>query len=442
MDSSCHPCARGRGRKRRVLGAGAVGVVAAVAALAVPAAGAASAVTTQSFTTPGQYSFMVPAGVSSISVAAVGGAGGACSGSAGGEGASVAGTFAVQPGERLSIGVAGPGGTCPGPGAGIAAGGVGGGGSGGASAFTGAGGGGDSEVGTGLLPSYPASADGLLIVGGGGGGAGSETQGGDAGAPGQADTETVGGAPGTATGGGAGGTDLSGTPGSTNGLPGTFGLGGAGGIAATGGGGGGGGGYYGGGGGSGSGGGGGSSFLTASATDTSGPTVTSEAASVDDQLPDARRASGDAGHAGVDVRAPPAARDGQRGADADRDEHGRGAARCHRDRPRRCRSRRLPRQPSLPAADRARVDVHGLGPLRAARQGHPDRVTERAQQRAGGRGSGHADRNRRPVRRQGGPAAREARAARWSFGGPLPAGLAKRPPMLRRADARRSTGNI
>ena len=133
--------------------------------------GAAGAAATQSFTTSGQYSFVVPAGVSSVSVSAVGGAGGSCNGATGGEGASAAGTFPVQPGERLLVGVAGTGGTCPGVGQGLAAGGVGGGGTGGGSPFTGAGGGGASEVGPGLLPSYPTGGDQVLIVAAGGGGA-------------------------------------------------------------------------------------------------------------------------------------------------------------------------------------------------------------------------------------------------------------------------------
>ena len=256
------------------MGAGVLGGIAVLASLAGPI-GTAGAATTQSFTTPGEYSFTVPAGVSSVSVTAVGGAGGSCSGATGGEAASAAGTFAVQPGEQLLVGVAGPGGNCPGVGQGLAAGGVGGGGLGGGSPFPGAGGGGASEVGPGLLPSYSAGGAGVLIVAAGGGGAGSNAQGGNAGAPGQSGPGTTGGGAGTTTAGGAGGTDLDGT---ANGQAGTFGIGGAAGSFSAGGGGGG-GGYYGGGGGASvmtgsgtSGGGGGSSFLAADATNISAPT--------------------------------------------------------------------------------------------------------------------------------------------------------------------------
>jgi len=70
MGISCDARPRGRARRLRALGASAVGV-AVVAALAGPAAGAPAAATTQSFTTPGTYTFTVPAGVSSISATAV-----------------------------------------------------------------------------------------------------------------------------------------------------------------------------------------------------------------------------------------------------------------------------------------------------------------------------------------------------------------------------------
>ena len=280
MGSSWDARSSGRARNLRALGASAVGT-AALALLAGPV-GAAGAATTQSFTTAGEYSFVVPAGVSSVSVSAVGGAGGSCNGSAGGEGASAAGTFSVEPGERLLVGVAGTGGTCPDLGQGLAAGGVGGGGTGGGGAFTGAAGGGASEVGPGLLPSYLVGGDQVLIVAAGGGGAGNSSAGGNAGAAGQSGLATTGGAPGTASGGGAGGADLDGTG---NGLAGTFGIGGAAGSFGQGGGGGG-GGYYGGGGGAGSnaggtsGGGGGSSFLAADATSTTAATPVTASPSV------------------------------------------------------------------------------------------------------------------------------------------------------------------
>ena len=261
-------------------------------------ASAAPQTATVSFTSPGESTFTVPMGVSTISVTAVGAAGGTC-GPAGGQGASVAGTFAVQPGQQLAVGVAGPGANCVGQG-GAGAGGVGGGGSGGAGSGpgaggTGAGGGGASEVGSSALS--PAYAPSLLIVAAGGGGAGQlgGGAGGNADSPGQSAAFGSGGGSGGATAGGAGGTDFSGSQ--ANGQAGGFGLGGAGGGAGLAwyGGGGGGGGYYGGGGGAGAafplggagggmpagaGGGGGSSFLAATATNTSRPTPTASPASV------------------------------------------------------------------------------------------------------------------------------------------------------------------
>ena len=282
MGTLCDARPRGRGRNLRAVSACAVGGLALLVSLVGPV-GTAGAATTQSFTTPGQYSFTVPAGVSSVSVSAVGGAGGSCNGEAGGHGASAAGTFTVAPGERLLVGVASPGGTCPGVGQGLAVGGVGGGGAGGGSPFTGAAGGGASEVGLGLLPSDRAGGDGVLLVAAGGGGAGFSSQGGDADAAGQSNPQTTGGGAGSTTAGGAGGTDLEGT---ANGLPGIFGFGGAGGSYSTGGGGGG-GGYYGGGGGASatnsggtSGGGGGASFMAADATNISAPTPVSASPSV------------------------------------------------------------------------------------------------------------------------------------------------------------------
>lgn len=275
-------------RRRAAWRAGGVGVLAATACLVAPGLAGAQTTTTASFTTPGQYTFTVPAGVSSISVTAVGGAGGTCF-VAGGEGASVAGTFAVQPGQELQVGVAGAGGSCV-PSGGTGAGGVGGGGAGGTTApgfgGTAAGGGGASEVGSGVLsPAYPA--DLLLVAAGGGGDGATGTQGGNAGSPGQNGPIGFGGGAGTATAGGAGGADNSGA--NANGVAGTLGLGGAGGGASINvpvGGGGGGGGYFGGGGGAGglippaAGGGGGSSFLATGATDTAGPTLTTAPPSV------------------------------------------------------------------------------------------------------------------------------------------------------------------
>jgi Domain of unknown function DUF11 len=245
-------------------------------AVAVPAASAAAQTTaTTSYSTPGSYTFTVPAGVTSISVTAVGAAG--YNHDVGiGLGASVTGTLAVSPAEQLSVGVGGPGS--------VVAGGVGGGGNGGVGGGgNGGGGGGASLVG------IPAEAGSSLIVAGGSGGAGGGAGGGgNAGAPGVGpggDPNGGNGGAGTTTAGGAGGSGGAfDTSIGDAGDPGTFGAGGDGGagtdVGASGGGGG--GGYYGGGGGGGGaaegvggGGGGGSSFVTASATNVSGPTVTS-----------------------------------------------------------------------------------------------------------------------------------------------------------------------
>ena len=265
---------------------------------------------TATFSSPGSYSFTVPAGVMSITVAAIGAAGGAgggahagggAGGGAGGEGASVTATLAVAPGEQLSVGVGAPGGVGASVSALSAAGGIGGGGAGGASdppGSGGGGGGGASVVGV-PSPSPGFSSPLLVVAGGGGGGGGGNPQsgalggaGGNAGSGGApAQGGVSGGGPGTSTAGGVGGGE--------GGAPGSFGLGGSGGstgprpkgIGGGGDGGGGGGGYYGGGGGGaggsqvqfmggGGGGGGGSSFVAAGATGVSGPALASAAAQV------------------------------------------------------------------------------------------------------------------------------------------------------------------
>lgn len=105
---------RAYGRIPLSAGARALGTVAAVALLAWPGAAAAAPLTaTTSFSSPGQYTFVVPAGVSSITVTAVGAAGGGGAGSpcfaVGGRGASYSGTFSVVAGQQLAVGVGGPG---------------------------------------------------------------------------------------------------------------------------------------------------------------------------------------------------------------------------------------------------------------------------------------------------------------------------------------------
>ena len=260
---------------RRTAGPGAVGILVAMAAVTAPSA--AHAAITQSFTTPGSSIYIVPPGVTQLSVTAVGAAGGPwCANGGGGRGAVVSGSFPASPGEQLtvSVGGVGVGANC----STADAGGVGGGGA--ADTFAGGGGG---ASGVSIGPATPASE---LIVAGGGGGAGlGGAPGGDAGAAGSFAPFGTTAQPGTVTAGGAGGVDLSGFNGT--GGTGTFGAGGTGGSGALGGagGGGGGGGYYGGGGGVGGlppagGGAGGSSYLAAAATTTSGPAVTSDPASV------------------------------------------------------------------------------------------------------------------------------------------------------------------
>jgi Glycine rich protein len=260
---------------RRVGGPGLVGVLVAMAAVTVPSA--AQAAITQSFTTPGTSTYIVSVGVTQLSITAVGAAGGPwCANGGGGRGASVSGTFSVSPGEQLIVSVGGVGATC----AATNAGGVGGGGS--SDSFAGAGGG-ASGVSAGPGAATPASE---LIVAGGGGGAGlGGAPGGDAGAAGSVPLVGTAAQPGTETAGGAGGVDLSASNGTGgNGAVGVGGTGGSGAVSGAGGGGGG-GGYYGGGGGAGGippagGGAGGSSYLAPEATMTSGPTATSDLASV------------------------------------------------------------------------------------------------------------------------------------------------------------------
>lgn len=286
---------RSRLLRRCALAAGGAAMLATAGA--APAAASTTATTT--YSSPGDYSFTVPAGVTSISVTVIGAAGGNCypvngnpgSNGSAGEGAQLAATIAVTPGEPLSIGVGGRGASCSGLSGNSSPGGVGGGGLGGASytgTTSGGGGGGASLIGS---ESASPGFGSLLLVAAGGGGAGGYS-GGPGGNAGVAGDASPGGAPGgggggagTSSQGGAGGT--AGT-GGTAGSDGSFGLGGAGadGSAANGdGGGGGGGGYYGGGGGGtndsanlgGGGGGGGSSFASPIAQNVTGPSVTSNA---------------------------------------------------------------------------------------------------------------------------------------------------------------------
>jgi hypothetical protein len=271
-----------------VVGAVLLGPVAALSLAGPPIAGPATLVT---FTTVGEAHFVVPTGVSAITVTATGaqGGGGSYAGCKGGFGATVTSTIAVTQGETLFVEVGGQGGDSeisPNP-----AGGANGGGTGGTDAHTpqgaGGGGGGASDIRTSPSTVSLTGSDSRLIVAGGGGGGGDNyggCSGGNGGVtPGSgASTSARGGGPGGASAGGtAGGSDAS-----CEEVPAFDGTLGQGGIGAAGvlsgecdGGGGGGGGYYGGGGGgsgavAGAGGGAGSNFVAAGATGTSIATAT------------------------------------------------------------------------------------------------------------------------------------------------------------------------
>ena len=288
------------------------GLACAAPLVASPVASAAvPAPTTFSFT-GSEQTYVVPSGVTALSVDAIGapGASGLSDGNGlgagvGGKGAEATGVVPVTPGETVYVEVGGPG--SPAGDAGVVAGGFNGGGTG---AGGGAGGGASDLRAVSCGGSCPGSAQSLssrlLVAGGGGGGGGVFTPlpggaGGNAGAVGQAGVAGLGGngcagggagAGGTLTVGGAGGAGASpngsnfncipGIPGN-DGVSGALGSGGGGGIGSDGGGGGG-AGYYGGGGAgggvgtSGGGGGGGSSFGPAGTTfavaTTSMPSVT------------------------------------------------------------------------------------------------------------------------------------------------------------------------
>ncbi|MBS1891393.1 MAG: hypothetical protein JST59_08870 [Actinobacteria bacterium] len=254
--------------RRSRLGSGALVAALAIVALSVPAGASAA---TQSFTSPGVGSFVVPAGVTSISVEAFGAAGGSSGdGKVGGLGAKAsAGAVPVTAGETLTVVVGGRGGNgvngtplevCD-----WGAGGVNGGGEAGECDGEGAaagGGGGASEIRRGAT---------ALVIAGGGGGAGANGTGGPGGAGGESGGSGVAGAAGGG-GGGGGGTSTTGGAGGVGqggGQAGKVGFahtGGEGGFWSDASGGGGGGGLFGGGGGGGSqnfsggGGGGGSSM--------------------------------------------------------------------------------------------------------------------------------------------------------------------------------------
>lgn len=178
------------------------------------------------FTTPGNYTWTVPAGVTSINVTAIGGGGGgggmwgASAGATGGAGAVVKSTLGVTPGQVLMLVVGGGGGAgASGPGSG-----------GFYTCGGGGGGGGSTDV--------DAATSNPIIAGGGGGGGSctEQTAGGSAGAAGGAGnagvtnstSATTGGSGGSGGIGGAGGTGTMATPGAAGGN-GSGGSGGAGG---------------------------------------------------------------------------------------------------------------------------------------------------------------------------------------------------------------------
>ena len=246
--------------------------VAAVAFAAAPASAVACSTGQQTFTATGsEQCYVVPPGVTSLTVIAAGGAGGGSFGGSGGAGAKVTSRIDVTAGSSLYVDVGvGGGATAVGP-------------------LAGGAGGGESDVRTCSSATCALGTDDTrLVVAGGGGGAGAGGGGGNGGAPGAGSSGTAitcqpgsagmaaaAGNKGNAGGGGscsaagAGGAGASGgSPPGSNGSPGALSAGGAGGSAnGNYAGGGGGAGYYGGGGGgeagspgSGGGGGGGSSF--------------------------------------------------------------------------------------------------------------------------------------------------------------------------------------
>ncbi len=257
--------------------------IAPVVILALGAAPVAGATTT-TFSSPGEQSFVVPAGITSVHLVAIGargGSGATSRGGAGGLGDRVEGDLGVTPGQVLYVDVGGVGGDASGtvPGAGGAnGGGLGGSGEVDGGTVGGAGGGGGASD----VRTAPGSLQSRLLVAGGGGGGGaaggneSLPGGGDGGA-GASNGETVSNPPdenSAGTGGGGATATTAGKGGLDFGHDGSFGVGGSGQQlsgpnegAATGGGGG--GGAFGGGsggssqakGGSGGGGGGGSDFF-------------------------------------------------------------------------------------------------------------------------------------------------------------------------------------
>lgn len=236
-------------------------LVAGAVALDGGQASATPATDSVSWTTAGNHDWVVPAGVTSVSIELAGAEGGDSNMADGGLGGLMAGDFTVVPGDTLRVHVGGAG----------TSGGAGGANGGGASQTLcsyGGSGGGASDVRT--------SGDALtdrIIVAGGGGGAGTYEPGADGGVGG-GNTPTNGSFWYVPARGGAGGSSSGGAAGAMGGNvagAGALGLGGTASNDGCGVGGGGGGGYYGGGGGGtvgpdAAGGGGGSGYIDPSAT--------------------------------------------------------------------------------------------------------------------------------------------------------------------------------
>lgn len=210
------PAATDRGLRRLgVLAAASAVFLAGVSASWAPEAQAS----TDTFSTPGSYTWTVPAGITRVTVEVAGGGGGGGRGTAvGGSGAMVSTTLQVKPGQVFNV-VVGGGGSHGG-----------GGGGGGASSL-------DDSAGI------------LIVAGGGGGGGGQGTlsgtgSGGDGGTPIGAAGSTIinndgrtseGGAGGSGGVGGAGGTGFGSGCGAGNGVAGGSGDGGSGGMSGGGG---------------------------------------------------------------------------------------------------------------------------------------------------------------------------------------------------------------
>jgi hypothetical protein len=148
-----------RSRVRRSAVALSAGTLAAAGLIATTAAPATAGQLTETFSTPGTYSWTVPGGVEEVDVIVLGSQGGGY----GGRGASVSARLAVAGGQQLTVVVGGRGTR--------SAGGYGGGGAPGTGNWNGYGGGGASVI----RVAGSAAGQPLVVAGGGGGSAGNST---------------------------------------------------------------------------------------------------------------------------------------------------------------------------------------------------------------------------------------------------------------------------